>query len=70
MDILIVEVTVAGAPGLHSLLPWHLRCLQSLAASGTSAPHGEANQANRQIETFSQNKSLSSSMSPPASDKT
>ena len=40
-----MEVVVAGAPGLHSLLPRHLRGLQSLASTGTPTTHGEANQA-------------------------
>ena len=40
-----MEVVVAGAAGLHSLLPRHLCRLQSLASTGTPAPHGEANQA-------------------------
>lgn len=39
-----MEVVVAGAPGLHSLLPGHFCRLQSLASTGAPAPHGEANQ--------------------------
>ena len=50
MDIITVEAVVAGAPSLHSLLLGDLSCLQNLASIGTSAPHGEVNQANRQIE--------------------